>query len=76
MLVKIGAVYRSTEPTDIPFMLIDLLYRMLKTPWQMIPSRTQESSVLRPMRKAFGPLKIRVITASRIKPKNNLRKLV
>ena len=32
MLVKIGAVYNSTEPTDIPFMLIDLLYRILKMP--------------------------------------------
>ena len=76
ILVKIGAVYNRTEPTDIPFMLIDVLYRILNVPWQTIPRRTQESSVFRPMRNAFGPSKNRVITASRRKPTNSLRKLV
>ena len=43
MLVKIGAVYSSTEPTDIPFILMDMLYRILNRPWQKVPSRMQES---------------------------------
>ena len=76
MLVKIGAVYKRTEPTDIPFMLMDMLYRILNVPWQMIPSRMHESNVLLPMQNAFGPSKTRVISASRIKPNNNLGKLV
>ena len=76
MLVKIGAVYKRTEPTDIPFILMDMLYRILNRPWQKVPSRMQESSVFRPIRNAFGPSKRSVITASRIEANNNLRKLV
>jgi hypothetical protein len=76
MQVKTGAVYKRTEPADIPFMLMDVLYRRLNIPWHMVPSRTQESSVLLPMQNVFGPSIISVISASRMKPNNNLRKLV